>query len=105
MDDAAKWQNAKEWREDAMCGKHGGGPWCQEDARQLSAKTHEQDRQNQRRTSVESPEPQVTDMVKQQAVNEAVGNLTGDAASRGLRLTGHITSISDDVKSPHPKGA
>ena len=49
--------------------------------------------------SDEASEPQVTDEVKQHAVNEAVGKLTGDAASRGLRPTGHITSISDDVKA------
>ena len=42
------------------------------------------------RASVELPEPQVIDAVKQHAVNEAAGELTGDAAGRGP--TGQITA-------------
>ena len=43
-------------------------------------------------------------MVKQFAVNEAVGKLAGDAARLGLRPTDHATSISDDVKASFQKG-
>jgi hypothetical protein len=89
-----------------MCGKHGGGPRCQEDgctnlARNKTGKCkrHTSKTKAKHRASDEASEPQVTDEVKQHAVNEAVGKLTGDAASRGLRPTGHITSISDDVKA------
>ena len=44
-------------------------------------------------------EPRVIGTANPDAVNKAVDALTGDAASRGLRPTGHITSISDDVKA------
>ena len=90
----------------AMCGEHGGGARCQEAgcsklARNKTGKCkrHTSKTKAKHRASGEASEPQVTDEVKQHAVNEAVGKLTGDAASRGLRPTGHITSISDDVKA------
>ena len=43
--------------------------------------------------------PQVTHEVKQHAVDEADGKLTGDTARPGLRTMGHVISISDDFKA------
>ena len=60
---------------------------------------HKSEAKAKHRTSDEASEPQVTDEVKQHAVNEAVGKLTGDAAGRGLRPTGLITAITEDVKA------
>ena len=42
---------------------------------------HKSEAKAKHRTSDEASEPQVTDEVKQHAVNEAVGKLTGDAAA------------------------
>ena len=60
------------------CGKHRGGLNC---------------------ANAEPSEPQVIGVVKRDAVNKAVEAPTGDAASLGLRPTGHITANSNDVKA------
>jgi len=60
---------------------------------------HKSEAKAKHRTSDEASVPQVTDEVKQHAVNKAVGELTSDAAGRGLRPTCRITAVTDDVKA------
>jgi len=81
-----------------LCGKHGGGLRCEVAGSDKIAqgkpgmcsgcKTKAKAKQQ---VSEEASKPRVTDEVKQHAVDEAAGKLTGDAARRGLRPTGHIT--------------
>ena len=69
-----------------LCGKNGGDRRCEVAGCNKQA-------------SGGGSKPQVTDEVKQHAVDEAVGKPTGDAARRGLRPTDHVTSVSDEVKA------
>ena len=91
-------------REKSMrCGEHGGGSRCEvasceKMVRGNSMRCQKHGGKSKTKANYRL-EPRVIGTANPDAVNKAVDALTGDAASRGLRPTGHITSISDDVKA------